>query len=217
MSEELLTRIRRAGVIVICRKVYGQELFHLAQSLYRGGIRQIEVTFDQSDPQCITQTAEAIEMLCRAFPDMDIGAGTVLTKTQANTAYLAGARFLVSPHANPQLIRFAHDHGMISIPGAMTPSEVLAAYEAGGDLIKLFPAGYLGPRYVKDLTAPLSHIPLLATAGITEDNFAAFLEAGCCGAGISSLLTTPSDIAAGNWDVFTARAERLLEIYHKKQ
>ena len=89
MSEELLTRIRRAGVIVICRKVYGQELFHLAQSLYRGGIRQIEVTFDQSDPLCITQTAEAIEMLCRAFPDMDPTLAMICSRYKENRDFVS--------------------------------------------------------------------------------------------------------------------------------
>ena len=214
MVDSLLHRLIHAGVIVICRKIYGQPLLQLANALYRGGIRQMEITFDQSDPEHLSRTTEAIKTLCTAFPDMDIGAGTVLNREQAKAAAEAGARFLVSPHGSPDLIRFTREQGLISIPGAMTPSEVTAAFEAGGNLIKLFPAGYLGSRYVRDLTAPLSHIPLLATAGINENNFADFLQAGCCGAGISSVLTDPAAIAAEDWDLLTARAKHLLDIYH---
>ena len=210
--------IEKSKIIVIVRGVAKDKLIPLAEAMYEGGIRVVECTYDATGKLPDEENAANIAMLAEHFGDrMAVGAGTVLTKKQVQLTKEAGGRFIISPDVNEEVIKETKALDLVSIPGAMTPSEVLAAYEAGGDLIKLFPAGYLGPRYVKDLTAPLSHIPLLATAGITEDNFAAFLEAGCCGAGISSLLTTPSDIAAGNWDVFTARAERLLEIYHEKQ
>ncbi len=211
MDQSITQRIARTGFVAIIRKLYGDELLRLSDALYEGGARQIEVTFDQSDPDCLKITPESIASLKERHPDMDVGAGTVLTKEQVLAAKEAGATFIISPNADADIIQFTKQNGLASVPGAMTPSEVVAAFNAGADIVKLFPAGYLGTAYIKDLRAPISHIPLMATGGINPDNFESFLRAGCCSAGIGSFLSDKKLIAAGDWDAFRARARMLID------
>lgn len=199
-------QLRRERLFVIVRGIYGDTLDALAQALRKGGIRLMEVTFDQSDPNCREKTAGAIAMLCRSFPEMCFGAGTVLTPEQVETAHRAGANFIVSPNTDPAVIGRTLELGMTSIPGAMTPTEILQARRYGADFVKLFPAAALGLRYAKDLMAPLGHVPLVAAAGVTEENYGEFLKLGFTGAGVSGRLTDKACIAAGAWEELTARA-----------
>lgn len=143
---------------------------------------------------------------------MHFGAGTVLTPGQVDAAAQAGAEFIISPNSEPKVIRRTKELGLISIPGAMTPTEILMAHDCGADLVKLFPAATLGLAYVKDILAPISHVKMIATAGITEENFAQFLKLGLAGAGISGRLTDKKLIAEGNWAEFTRRAEAFRHI-----
>ena len=144
--------------------------------------------------------------------DFYAGAGTVLTKEQVKAAFDAGASYIISPNTNPEVIRYTKELGLVSIPGAMTPTEILLAHDCGADIVKLFPAATLGLRYVKDILAPISHVAIIATAGITEDNFAEFLKLGLKGAGISGRLTDKKLIAAGDWEEFTRRARAFVDI-----
>lgn len=204
---------REKKIVVIVRGTYGEDLRKLAHALYDGGIRLMEVTFDQKDPDCLKRTPEAIRLLNSEFGgDFEAGAGTVLTRAQVKAAFDAGARFIISPNTNADVISFTKELGLVSIPGAMTPTEILAAHDAGADLVKLFPAATLGARYIKDILAPISHVDILATAGITEANFEEFLTLGLKGAGISGRLTDKKLIAAGDWAEFTARAKAFVEI-----
>lgn len=205
-------RIEAGGIIAIFRRIYGEELVKTCDALYAGGIRVMEVTFDQSDKDSLAKTAQAIEALRQRHGDLIVGAGTVLNEEQVLAAKKAGASYVVSPNVDVAVIGKAKELGMAAMPGAMTPTEIAAAYAAGADLVKLFPAGYLGPDYVKHISAPLGHIPLVATAGITTDNLAAFLSAGCVAAGISGPLTDRKCIATGDYDTLTQRAAELMRI-----
>ena len=199
--------ILESKVIAIVRKVYGEDLVNLAAALCEGGVKFIECTFDQIDPDHLAKTAEAISALKKTFGDrMRIGAGTVLTPVQVDTAYNAGAEFMISPNVSASVIGRTKALGLISIPGAMTPTEILSAHELGADIVKLFPAATLGLKYIKDIMAPITHVKLLATGGVNEDNFGDFLALGMVGAGVSGRLTDRKLIAAGDWAELTRRA-----------
>lgn len=211
--KDAYSEILETKVITICRRIYGEDLLRLAEALCKGGVRCIEVTFDQVDQNCMEKTQTAIRSLKDSFgASMHIGAGTVLSKEQVLAAADAGAEFIISPNVDSNVIDETLGLGLLSIPGAMTPSEILMAHNRGSQLIKLFPAGTLGPKYLKDIKAPISHVPLLATGGITEDNFADYLHAGACGAGISGRLTDRKVIEAKDFEEFTKRAKSFTDI-----
>ncbi len=210
---ELLEHILEEKIIIIVRGIYGKELLSLCEALYAGGLHFMEVTFDQKEENCTEKTAQAIRMLRSARGEtMHFGAGTVLTEKQAEAAAQAGAEFLISPNTDPAIIRKTKALGLLSIPGAMTPTEILTAHACGADLVKLFPAAALGMGYIKDIMAPLGHIKMLATAGVNEENFAQFLRLGLVGAGIGGRLTDKKCIAEGNWAELTRRAGEFCRI-----
>lgn len=209
--------IEKHKVIAICRKIYGEDLIKLVHALYDGGIRLVEVTFDQSDPDCLSKTSGSIHKLNEEFGDsMRFGAGTVLTPEQVESACRANAEYIISPNTNIDVIYRTKELGLVSIPGAMTPSEILTAHAAGADFVKLFPAGYLGLPYLKDIKAPISHVKIIVTAGVNEENFGQYLNAGVAGAGISGRLTDNKLIADGNFMEITSRAARFVEIAGSK-
>lgn len=205
-------------VITIVRKVYGQQLLSLSDALRDGGIRMIECTFDQQDPDCIRKTQEAIRSLReRHGEDMMFGAGTVLTPEQVVAAYEAGAQYIISPNVSEAVIAKTKELGMISMPGAATPTEIMNAHYWGADLVKLFPAGTLGFKYIKDILAPISHVKLVATGGVTEENFGQYLALGFAGAGISGRLADRKVMEAGNWAEITERAKAFARIARGEQ
>ena len=171
-------------LIVICRGVYGDTLCKTMEALYKGGIRLAEVTFDQKSKD-YTETLDAITMLEKHFRGrMAIGAGTVINTEQVELAHQAGAAYIISPNVKEAVIRKTKELGMLSIPGALSPTEVLNAHEYGADYVKLFPAARMGASYIRDLMGPISHVKFIATAGITEENIAEFASIGCTGYGI---------------------------------
>lgn len=119
----------------------------------------------------------------------------------------AGAQYIITPNTNVELIRKVKEYGLLSFPGALTPSEIEIAYQAGADAVKVFPAGNLGPSYIKAVKAPLSHIPLMAVGGVNEKNAADFLAAGCCGIGVGGNLVNKAWIEAGEWEKIIALAQ----------
>lgn len=218
-TTDVKTLIERDKVIVIARRIYGDALLRLAEAMCRGGVHLMELTFDQSDEECIDKTASSLSGLKARFGDeMRFGAGTVLTVQQVEAARDAGCEYIISPNTDDDVIRATKACGLASIPGAMTPSEILTAHKLGADFVKLFPTGYLGLPYIKDIRAPISHVKLVATGGVTEDNFGAFLDAGMVAAGISGRLTDKAIIAEGNFDELTRRAKafRLIADEHSK-
>ena len=199
-------------IVAIIRGFEPEVCLRLAQSYAEGGIRHVEVTFNQKDPASWKNTAKAIRAIKDHFgSDVKAGAGTVLTPEQLRICEDAGGEFMVTPNTNPALIRQCVADGLEARPGALTPTEAVTAFEAGATYVKIFPAGSLGPGYIKAIKAPLSHIPLLAVGGIGPDNIADFIKAGCVGAGVGGNLTNKEWIAAGAWDKITATAAALVK------
>ena len=203
--KELLSLLRQDKLIAICRGAEGDTLLSLAAAICAGGIRFIEVTFQQERGDCADLARRNIKALC-GMPGIIPGAGTVLSPDQVRAAYEAGAKYIVSPNTDPAVIAETKRLGLVSIPGALTPSEIMAAHNAGADLVKLFPTATMGLKYFKDLRAPLSHIGLVVTAGVTLDNLGDYLKAGAFAAGISSPLCDKELIAAGDFAEITRRA-----------
>lgn len=194
-------------IIAIVRGLSPSPMLKLADALAAGGIDLMEVTFRQAEPETWQEMADAIRALCSHTQGrMLIGAGTVLNEEQLQLAADAGAAYIITPNTNPELIARVKRMGLAAFPGALTPTEVETAYKAGADAVKVFPAGDLGPSYIKAIRAPLSHIPLMAVGGIDEKNAAQFLAAGCCGIGVGGNLVNKEWIAAGEWFKITALA-----------
>ena len=139
-----------------------------------------------------------------------VGAGTVCSVELCDLAAGAGAQFIISPDADEAVISRTRELGLISIPGALTPTEIKAAWCAGADFVKVFPASAMGPAYLKAVRAPLSHIPLMAVGGVNEQNAGDFIRAGCCGIGVGGNLVNKEWIAAGEFEKITASAAEYL-------
>lgn len=198
-------------IVAIIRGFEPDVCLKLAEAYHKGGIDLVEVTFNQKDPASWKDTASAIKSISDRFSDvLKVGAGTVLTEEQLKICEDAGGEFMVTPNVNTSLIRKCVSDGLMAMPGAMTPSEAVEAFNAGASYVKIFPAGVLGPAYIKALRAPLSHIPFLAVGGISPDNIADFIKAGCVGAGVGGNLTNKEWIAAGRWDKITDVARALV-------
>ena len=215
MTEDIVKFIEEHKVLVICRGMYGEDLFKLISALHKGGIKMVEVTFDQADPDAIEKTTSAIRLIKENFPDMKVGSGTVTKVAHVIATKEAGGEFCLSPHVDKEVIRATKEAGMVSIPGALTPTEIIEAHDAGADIVKIFPAGWLGLRYLKDIKGPINNVKFLAAAGVNEENFADFLQAGYCSAGISGRLLDKKVIAAGDYDELTRRAKVFTDIASK--
>lgn len=209
---EIVEFIEKNKVLVICRGLYGEELLRVIAALHAGGINMAEVTFDQADPNAIQKTSEAIRLVRERFPKMKVGSGTVTNIEHVKATKEAGGAFCLSPNVDADVILATKEMGLVSIPGALTPSEIIAAHNAGADIVKIFPAGWLGLRYLKDIKGPINHVKFLAAAGVNEENFADFLQAGYCSAGISGRLLDKKVIAAKDYDELTRRAQVFTKI-----
>ena len=199
-------------IVAIIRGFEPDVCLRLAEAYFKGGINKVEVTFNQKAPQTWKDTAAAIKAIKDTFNDsVMVGAGTVLTEEQLKICKDSGGEFMVTPNVNTSLIRKCVADGLMAMPGALTPTEAVEAYNAGAKYVKIFPAGVLGPGYIKAITAPLSHIPFLAVGGISPDNIADFIKAGCAGAGVGGNLTNKEWIKAGEWDKIAAVARSLVE------
>lgn len=182
---DTLKTILDSQIIAIARGISIEDLLPASLALYSARIRAFEVTFEQGKP--LVRTTESIVRLTESLPDDAVcGAGTVMDTEQLHAAYDAGAKFIISPNTDREVIEETKRLGLISIPGAMTPSEISSAYAFGADIVKVFPAGILGPEYFKAVKAPLAHIPMAAVAAITPENIASFKKAGAVAFGISS-------------------------------
>lgn len=204
--------VREKRIIAIVRGQTPDVCLHLAEAFAKGGIGLVEVTFNQREPETWQQTAEAIQAIRTRFAGaVRVGAGTVLTEEQLKICAEAGGEYMITPNVNAALIRKCVEMGLVAMPGALTPSEAVVAWEAGAQFVKLFPAGTLGAGYVKAVRAPLSHISFLAVGGISPENVADFMRAGCVGAGVGGNLTNKEWIAEGAWDKIMAVAHELMQ------
>ncbi len=207
-----LEAIKERKIVAIVRGLEPAYLLRLGHALEEGGIGLMEVTYNQRDPESWKDTANGIEALAAEFGDRLLaGAGTVIRPEQVRMTYEAGGRYLVTPTTQPEIIRMGKALGLGLFPGALTPSEILAAFDAGADAVKVFPASVLGSAYIKAVRAPLSHIPLMAVGGVNEKNAADFMKAGCVGLGIGGNLVNKEWIASGQWDKITTLAKELMK------
>jgi len=168
-----------------------------------GGFRIVEVTMNT--PGCLGHVRDLV-----ANKDLLVGIGTVLTVEDAKAALAAGARFLVSPVIDPQVVSFCRQHDLVSVPGTQTPTEMMTAHRAGADIVKLFPGPANGPDYVRAIRGPMPFLRIFPTAGVTEDNATDWLAAGAFGVGFVATLFDPEDIAARRFDAIEARAARMV-------
>ena len=203
-----LEYVKERKIVAIVRGLSPEYLIRLGHAFEEGGIGLMEVTYNQSAPETWKDTANGIEAVEKEFGDrLLVGAGTVITLEQVSMTYNAGGHYLVTPTTQPEIIRAGKALGLGLYPGAFTPSEILAAYDAGADAVKVFPASCLGPGYIKAIRAPLSHIPLMAVGGVNEKNAADFMKAGCVGLGVGGNLVNKEWIRNGEWEKITALAK----------
>ena len=212
-KEEVTRKIEEKKIIAILRGIPEEKLIPVAQALYDGGIRLLEIPYSADGSVPDEETALHIKKLAEHFEGkMYIGAGTVLNEEQVRLTKAAGGVLIVSPNTDRKVIFETHLCGMVSIPGAFTPSEICDAYSAGADFVKLFPTASVTAEYVKAIRAPLSHIKLLAVGGITENNMLDYLKAGVCGFGLGSNLADKKMIDELDFEGITQLAKRYTEI-----
>ncbi|MEN6471610.1 MAG: bifunctional 4-hydroxy-2-oxoglutarate aldolase/2-dehydro-3-deoxy-phosphogluconate aldolase [Clostridiaceae bacterium] len=210
--EPALSALFETGILAICRAIPEDKLFLCADALVEAGVRFMEITFDfAGDPG---ETERAIAVLVRRYEkSLVLGAGTVLTLAQLSRAQNAGARYIVSPNCDTGVIAATKAAGLLSIPGALTPSEIALAHASGADLVKLFPAGLFGPEYFKAVKAPLKHIPLAAVGNVTPENLATLYRAGAAAFGISSGIFEKEAVEAGDKTRILERAKLYMGLF----
>lgn len=207
MKNQTIKRIMDEKIVVIVRGIDSDKIIPLAEAMYEGGIRALEITYNASNMNENAEVAGNIKKLVDHFGDkMIIGAGTVLTTGQVELTKAAGGKFIISPNVNKKVIKRTCELNMVSIPGALTPTESVDAYEAGADFVKLFPITNLGSGYVKAMKAPLSHIRFLGVGGIDENNMEEYMKAGVCGFGIGSNIVNKKLVEAGDFKAITELA-----------
>lgn len=211
MKNEIIRSVKEHKLIAIVRGVEQKTCMQIAQALYDGGFRLMEITYDQKHPEVWEETARTIGEIARAFSGkMFVGAGTVTSPELVELTHRYGGQFIISPDVNEDVIRRTVQLGMVSIPGALTPTEVLVAHRAGADFVKLFPAGNLGTGYVKAVKAPISNVDMLVVGGIDEKNVASFLAAGATGAGVGGKLVNAEWVKNGEFEKITEVARGLV-------
>ena len=207
MKNQVINKILEEKIVVIVRGIDSDKIIPLAEAMYEGGIRALEITYNASNMNENAEVAGNIKKLVDHFGDkMIIGAGTVLTTGQVELTKAAGGKFIISPNVNKKVIKRTCELNMVSIPGALTPTESVDAYEAGADFVKLFPITNLGSGYVKAMKAPLSHIRFLGVGGIDENNMEEYMKAGVCGFGIGSNIVNKKLVEAGDFKAITELA-----------
>ena len=213
MKNEIIKAIEREKVIAIIRGVSKEKLIPMAEAMYNGGIRLIELTYDAKGNVSDEETAKNIELLSNSFCDkMYIGAGTVITEKQVEFTKKTGGQFIISPDTFEPVINKTCELGMVSIPGALTPTEIQMAHRYGADFVKLFPITNLGIEYVKAIKAPLSHIKLLAVGGINENNMADYLNAGISGFGVGSNITKKEYIENNDFEKICELSQKYTKV-----
>lgn len=211
MRNKVIESVEKEKIVVIVRGVEKEKLIPLAEAMYNGGIRLLEITYDATGKTPDEETAANIEMLAKHFEGrMYIGAGTVIRPNQVELTAKAGGKFIISPDTNKEIIEKTRELGLVSMPGALTPTEIADAARFGADFVKLFPVNAFGTEYVKAVKAPLSHVKLLAVGGVDEKNIADYAKAGACGFGIGSNIVNKKLIEEGAFDKITELAKEFL-------
>jgi 2-dehydro-3-deoxyphosphogluconate aldolase/(4S)-4-hydroxy-2-oxoglutarate aldolase len=204
--DAVVRKLIDGGIIAVVRSESGEQLARVASALADGGVLGIEITFTVPDALAVLRSVRQ-----QLGDRIILGAGTVLDPETARAAILGGADFLVGPTLNLDVIRMGHRYDRAVMPGAFTPTEILAAWEAGADIVKVFPAEVGGPSYLKAIKGPLPQVRLMPTGGVDLTTAEAFLKAGACCLGAGSALVDPKLMAAGDFASLTDRARKFVE------
>ncbi len=205
--QSTLNDLLNVGVIAVIRADSGEQLVQVCRALAQGGVRACEITM--TTPGAL----EAIAAASRALGDEAlIGAGSVLDAATARAAILAGARFIFSPILSLEVIKMAHRYDCVAVPGALTPTEILTAWSAGADVVKVFPANHFGPQYLKDIHGPMPQVKLTPTGGVDLTTAADWIKAGAAAIGVGSSLVKKDLIKAANWDELSSLAKNYVDI-----
>jgi 2-dehydro-3-deoxyphosphogluconate aldolase/(4S)-4-hydroxy-2-oxoglutarate aldolase len=200
-----LRQILDTGIVAVVRVPDGRELVEVAGALADGGVTVVEITLS------VPNALEVLRDVRKALGDrVLLGAGTILDAETGRAALLAGAEYLVSPTLNLDVIRLCNRYDKLVMPGAFSPTEILAAWEAGADIVKVFPAEVVGPAFFKALRGPLPHIRLMPTGGVDLTTAAAFLKAGACCLGVGGQLVEPRAVAARDFSRLTDLARQYI-------
>lgn len=209
-KQEILDRILSTGVVAVIRMKDTQRLKKVIEAIRLGGVKSIEITMT------VPGAVEIIADLVKTVPDdVLVGAGTVTDVETANKVIDAGAKFVVGPILNLDIIRLCNQRGVVIMPGCYTPTEIFTAWKAGADIIKVFPATSLGPKYFKDIRGPFPDLRLLPTGGVSVDNVGDWIAAGAVAVGIGSDLLDKKAIDEERYEVLTERARRMVENFVK--
>jgi 2-dehydro-3-deoxyphosphogluconate aldolase/(4S)-4-hydroxy-2-oxoglutarate aldolase len=203
--QAIVAEVERCGVVAIIRMKDPAKLSGVVDAMLAGGVRVLEVTMT------VPGAIELIRGLAKSLPnELILGAGTVVDTETAEKVIDAGAKFLVSPVMRVPLIELAGRRGVPIMPGCFSPTEILAAWEAGADIVKVFPATALGPGYLKDVHGPLPDVKLMPTGGVSVDNAGDWIRAGAVAVGVGSALLDAAAIASGNFAKITDNARRMI-------
>ena len=213
---DAIEELKKTRLMVLARGVPKDVLLKAVAAIEEAGVTVFESTFDHRRADCVAENAEKIAALVGAFGGrMAIGAGTVLTVEEVRAAHAAGATFIVSPDSDPEVIAETKRLGMVSIPGAMTPTEIKRAYALGADIVKLFPADDLGYHYIQNLKGPLPHIPLMATGGVNPQTIPEFLSCGILAVGTGIMVFRPDLVDAEDYEGIKSLAREHVEAIKK--
>lgn len=205
--QEDLQRVIQSGIVAVIRSQSSDQLVKVAEALYEGGVDVLEITFT------VPRALEIIPAVRQKLGDkVLLGAGTVLDPETARAAMLAGAEYIVSPTVNTDVIKLCSRYDKLAMPGAFTPTEVLTAWEAGAEIVKVFPADLVGPQYLKILHGPLPQVRLMPTGGVNLNTIADFLKAGACAVGIGGSLIDQQAIKDGQFGKITSLAGQYVEL-----
>jgi 2-dehydro-3-deoxyphosphogluconate aldolase/(4S)-4-hydroxy-2-oxoglutarate aldolase len=207
MPESSLRRVLDCGIVAVVRAPDGEHLVEVARSLFDGGVSVMEITMS------VPNALEAIRQVRQAMGDrVLLGAGTVLDAETARAVLFAGAEFIIAPTLNLDVIRLCRRYDKLVMPGAFTPTEILRAWEAGADIVKVFPADVVGPAFFKALRGPLPQIRLMPTGGVDLSTAADFLKAGACCLGVGGQLVEPKAVVERNFDRIRSLARQYVAI-----
>lgn len=209
-KKEKLRLLKDSGVVAVVRRPPYEKAVRITDALVAGGVKALEITVDSD------RAFELISLLNERYgEEVLVGAGTVLDAETAEKAIEAGAQFIFSPILDEETIKATIHHDVISIPGVMTPTEIVKGYRLGADLLKIFPGSSLGVNYIKELSAPLGHIPMMPTGGVTLDNVAQFIRAGAVAVGLGSSLLDKKAMEEERYVDITKRAEQFIQAIHQ--
>jgi len=203
---DILERMIECGIVAVIRTDSPEDLLDVTKALYDGGIISLEITM--TVPSAIEYLPKVKKALGK---DAIVGMGTVLDSETARMAILAGVDFIVSPVLKKEIINLCHRYDKIAVPGAYTPTEILTAWEEGADVVKLFPADTLGPKYIKAIHGPMPYIRISPTGGVSLENVGEFIKAGACFVGVGGHLVDKKVIAEKKFEILTERAKSYIE------